>query len=103
MQSIKSPFAKDVYERNAKIYRLLANPKRLEILNLLKLKECSVDELSNIMGIRKANTSQHLTILRLLKLVNVRKQGKHVYYTLSDPRLIETCKALKDLHDLKVF
>ena len=53
-----TPFPKFVYERNAQIYKLLANPKRLEILNVIKNKEVTVDQLSEIVGIKK---SKHLS------------------------------------------
>lgn len=61
---IVSPYKKEVYERNAEIYKLMANPIRLEILNIIKEDEVSVDNLSQLIGIRKANTSQHLSILK---------------------------------------
>lgn len=93
----KSPFKKEVYARNAEIYKMMANPKRLEILNTIKNQEATVDQLSEILGIRKANTSQHLAILRYLKVVSVRKEGKNSFYKLVDPRLVEPCKILKEI------
>lgn len=97
MNKIISPFPKEVYEKNAEIYKLLANPKRLEILNIIKNKEATVDQISETMGIRKANTSQHLAILRFLKVVKVRRNGKNAFYKIANPRLVEPCKILKDL------
>ncbi|HWA51789.1 MAG TPA: metalloregulator ArsR/SmtB family transcription factor [Patescibacteria group bacterium] len=94
---LKSPFPKYVYERNSEIYKLMANPKRLEILNIIKNTEASVDQLSEIIGIRKANTSQHLSILRHLRIVNVRKEGKNSYYKLVNPELIAPCAILMKL------
>lgn len=91
-------FTKDTFERNAKIYKLMANAKRLEILNLLKATgEMTVTQLVNEMGIRKANVSQHLAILRYLKLVDVKRVGKNAYYKISDPRIVEPCAILNDL------
>ncbi len=95
--SVKSPFSKNVYKRNAQIYKVLANPIRLEILNIIKTKEATVDEIAKIIGVRIANISQHLAILRYLKLVKYRKNGKSVYYQVSDPRIIEPCRILKNL------
>jgi ArsR family transcriptional regulator, zinc-responsive transcriptional repressor len=93
----KSPFPKEVYSKNAEIYKLLANPIRLEILNIIKNNEVNVDELSKIIGIRKANTSQHLAVLRHLKVVKIRRDGKNTFYKITDPRIVEPCRILKDL------
>ncbi len=76
----------------------MANAKRLEILNLLKeSKEMTVTELVNEMEIRKANVSQHLAILRYIKLVKVRRVGKNAFYSISDPRIVEPCKIMNDI------
>lgn len=90
-------FTKETFERNAKIYKLIANAKRLEILNLLKVREMTVTELVNEMGIRKANVSQHLAILRYLKLVSVRRVGKNGFYSITDPNIVAPCKIMNDL------
>ncbi len=93
----KSPFPKAVYQRNAHLYKMLANPKRLEILNILKTHEVSVDELTKLLGVSKANMSQHLALLRYARVVRVRKSGLNVFYTIADPRIVEPCRILKDL------
>ena len=90
-------FTKESFERNAKIYKLMANPKRLEILNRLKGGEMTVTELVNEMGIRKANVSQHLAILRYLKLVKVRRVGKNGFYSITDAKIVEPCKIMNEL------
>lgn len=97
MPKLKSPFPRSIYERNAEIYKLLGNPKRLEILNIIRDQEATVDQLSQILNIRKANTSQHLAILRNLRVVSVRKEGKNVYYKIANPKIVEPCKILKEL------
>lgn len=97
MKEDKTPFSREIYIRNAKIYRILANHIRLEILNTIKNNEATVDELSTKLGIKKANTSQHLAILRYTKLVKVRREGQRSYYSIVDPRIIEPCRILKEL------
>jgi DNA-binding transcriptional ArsR family regulator len=94
---VKSPYKKEVYERNAEFWKMMANPKRLEIMNIIKDREVNVDTLSEVIGMRKANTSQHLAILRYLKIVKVRKDGKNSYYKLIDPRIVEPCRILKEI------
>lgn len=103
MATLKSRFSKDVYERNALVYKMLANPKRLEILNAIIDKEATVTELSKMLGVRKANTSQHLMVLRYLGLVKVRRQGKNAFYKIVDRNLVEPCRILKDLYETKTL
>ncbi len=100
-QSKKSD--KEKFERNAQIYKLLANPKRLEILHLLDGKEVMVTDLVNTMGIRKANASQHLAILRYLKFVTVKRVGKNAFYSLANPKIIESFKIMDQLWKDKSF
>ena len=94
---LSSPYPKKVYQQNAQIYRLLGNPLRLEMLNILKENEATVDELSETLGIRKANTSQHLSVLKHLHLVEVKRVGRNMYYHISDPKIVEPCKILQSL------
>ena len=91
-------FTKDTFERNARIYKLMANAKRLEILNLLNENgELTVTQLVNEMKIRKANVSQHLALLRYLKMVNVKRVGKNAFYSISDAKIVEPCHIMNDL------
>ena len=94
---------RDVYERNSKIYKLLANAKRLEILNLLADGQMTVTELVKAMDIRKANVSQHLAILRYLRLVTVKRVGKNAFYTLTDPRILELRDVLDKMWKTNIF
>lgn len=94
---MKSPFPKATYERNAETYKILANPKRLEILNLLKARELSVEQLRNILKLPKANLSQHLALLRHARLVTVRRNGLNAHYKIIDPRIVEPCRILHQL------
>lgn len=94
---IKQPLPRVAYEKNAEIYKILANSKRLEILNLLREQEMSVEELIKILGITKANVSQHLALLRHAKLVTVRRDGLNGFYNIIDPRIVEPCRILHQL------
>jgi DNA-binding transcriptional ArsR family regulator len=87
---------KEIFERNARIYKLMANPKRLELLSLLSGKEMTVTELVNKMKVRKANVSQHLAILRYIKLVTVKRIGKNAFYKIADPKIAKSYKMMND-------
>ena len=92
-------FSKEVFDRNASIYKVMSNPIRLEVLNRLRNKEHTVEELTNLLGLRKANISQHLSILRHYNLVNARRSGQNVYYSLTRPKIVEACRILKEVSE----
>jgi len=95
---MKSPFPKTTYERNAEIYKILANSKRLEILNLLKrYGELTVERILKTIKLPKANLSQHLTLLRHARLVIVRRNGLNAYYKITEPKIVEPCRILHEL------
>lgn len=96
---LKSPLPQEAYDKNAHIYKILANPKRLEILNILKLQETGVEDLLRITKLSKANLSQHLALMRHNGLVQTRRQGLNIFYTIVDPRIVEPCKILHNLRN----
>ena len=85
---IKRPLPRSAYEKNAVTYKILANSKRLEILNLLREQEMPVESLVKELGITKANVSQHLAMLRHAKLVTVHRIGLNAFYNIIDPRIV---------------
>ncbi len=88
---------KRVFGFHAGICRTLANPKRLEILSLLREGELSVSELAKLMGVSLPNTSQHLAILRDRGVVMPRREGVNVYYRVADPRIIQACNLMREV------
>ncbi|MDP1624967.1 MAG: metalloregulator ArsR/SmtB family transcription factor [bacterium] len=99
---MKSPLPKEAYQKNALIYKLLSNSKRLEILNILKKRETSVEELRKTTRLPKANLSQHLALMRHNGLVVPRRNGLNIFYRIVDPRIVEPCKILHDLRHKKL-
>lgn len=83
---------KKLYEMQAELCKTLSNPKRLEILDILKEeKEISVNRLAERLEIPKANTSQHLAVLRQAGVVATRKDGINVHYSLRSTKISEAC------------
>ncbi len=66
--------------------KAIAHEGRLMILCRLANGECSVTELEEMLAARQAAVSQQLSRLRLEGLVKTRRDGKSVYYSLSDER-----------------
>ncbi len=94
---LKSPLPQEAFDKNAHIYKILANSKRLEILNNLKIGERGVEELLKITKLSKANLSQHLALLRHNGLVQTRRKGLNIFYRIVDPRIVAPCKILHNL------
>lgn len=72
-------------EKTAELLKLLGDKTRLTIFSLLKIKELCVCELTALLDVSQPAISQHLRKLKLLNLVNERKKGQWVYYSLRAP------------------
>ena len=84
-----------IFELQADICLALANPKRLQILSLLKNGEMSVGEMVKTMKVPKANLSQHLSILRQKGIVLTRREGTNIYYRIAHPKITEACSIMR--------
>ncbi len=84
-------------QRYAAIGHALADPKRLCVLEQLSRGERSVSELSRDVGCHVPNMSQHLAVLRSAGLVVARREGSTVYYRLTDERVLEAYRLIKEV------
>jgi rhodanese-related sulfurtransferase len=91
----KRHFKDSIYEQFARIGRALANPHRLELLDLLAQGERTVEELARETSMSVANASQHLQTLRAAHLVSVRREGTYAFYQLSDHSVFDLWRALR--------
>ena len=82
---------------HAELCKALADPTRLEILNLLSKGEKNVSELVALMKIRQATLSQHLTVLRQKNVVVTRKHGTTVSYRIANPKMIKACNLIREV------
>jgi rhodanese-related sulfurtransferase/DNA-binding transcriptional ArsR family regulator len=72
-----------LYEQVARIGKAFASPKRLELLEMLAQGEKTVEALTSELAIDVKLTSAHLKALRDANLVQARRAGKYVFYSLS--------------------
>ena len=86
---------KRLFELHADICQAFSNPKRLEIIALLREGEKSVEQLAKHMGIPKPNLSQHLALLRQKGVVLARREAQSVYYRLADRKIIQACDLMR--------
>src|SRR5262249_61209464 len=73
-----------VYAQFARVGKALANPARLELLDLLAQGERSVEELAETAGMKVSNTSAQLRALVGAGLVASRREGVRIYYRMAD-------------------
>lgn len=83
--------------RATEFMKALAHEGRLMILCRLATGEKSVTELEELLASRQAAVSQQLARLRLEGLVNHRREGKTIYYSLKDERAIRMLELLYDM------
>lgn len=70
--------------RLAETFRVLGDPTRVRILHALSLEELCVCDIASLLGTTKSAVSHQLRLLRSLRVVKYRKDGRIVYYSLDD-------------------
>ncbi|WP_028534412.1 ArsR/SmtB family transcription factor [Paludibacterium yongneupense] len=80
------------------LLRALANEDRLLLLCQLVHGEKSVGELEELLGIRQPTLSQQLGVLRTEGLVATRREGKRIFYSVSDPHVAAVLATLYQLY-----
>lgn len=86
-----------VHEVKATLFRVLGHPARVRILELLRDGERSVGTLQAELGLDSGGTSQHLSALRRIGLVESRRDGTSVYYRVDDERVFDLLAAGRDI------
>ena len=76
----------------------LGNPDRLLLLCQLSQGERSVGELEQILGLRQPSLSQQLAVLRSEGLVQTRRDGKRMFYSIAEPKLLVLLGTLYQLY-----
>lgn len=84
----------DNAERAAAWLRTLANPERLMLLCQLVEGEKNVGELSAATGIVQPTLSQQIGVLRSEGLIEPRREGRYIYYRVSDPVALKVLDVL---------
>ena len=84
-----------LWELQADICQALANPKRLQILHLLKGGELSAGAMVRALGLPKANLSQHLSLLRQKGILASRRSGTTIFYRLTTPEITQACEIMR--------
>ncbi len=76
----------------AEIFKVLGDPTRVKILHVLSIEELCVCDISAILEMTESAISHQLRLLRNLKLVKFRREGRVVYYSLDDRHVTKLIK-----------
>lgn len=82
----------------SKLLKVLSNPDRMLLLCQMTQGEFSVKELETITGILQLTLSQQLTVLREERLVNTRREGKQIFYSISSSEALAVLQVLYQLY-----
>ena len=82
------PFRSSTSKHLAELFGVLSNPNRIRLIEELNRRgEMDVGSLEAELGISHSAVSQHLSLLRAHRIVNERRDGRHVHYRLSQDGL----------------
>ena len=90
----------DRLQTSAEILRALAHPLRLKILEFIDRNDSiNVNKIYNSLNLEQSITSQHLRILRLAGLVQTRRDGKYIHYSINYDKVFHSMEAIKGFLD----
>ncbi len=104
MNAVSGRELKDLlYEQVARIARAAASPKRLELIEVLVQGEKSVEQLAADAELSVKLTSAHLKELRQARLVEARREGRHMFYRLVDQHVADFWVMLRTLAEERLL
>lgn len=84
-----------IVELKAELFKAMAHPTRIRVLEVLAEGEHSVGDMQALVGVESSNLSQQLAVLRRTGLVTTRKEGSTVIYAIASELLIDLLAAAK--------
>lgn len=84
-----------IYRVKAEFFKTLGHPARIRILEILRDGERPVSELIPEVGIEASHLSQQLGVMRRANLIQARKVGSNVYYSVGDRTVFELLEVAK--------
>ena len=85
-----------IFKLQAKTLKALAHSRRLEIVQLLQNQQLPVTDIYQMLDLPQANVSQHLIVLKQAGILSTRKQGKQIYYQVTDPVFFNALTCLRE-------
>jgi len=88
---------KSIFKLQADICKIFANDKRLEIMNLLKDREISNQEIMRQTGLSKVSMTQHMNVLKSKGVIISRREGQQLFYSIANPKIIQACNLMREV------
>ena len=73
----------------AETFKVLGDPTRVRILDALARSEVPVCDLAELLGLTQSAVSHQLRLLRSMRLVRSRRDGRHIYYAVDDDHIVK--------------
>ncbi len=86
----------DIFDIHASFCSIFSSPVRLKIMWLLGEGEKTVTELADKLGLNIPNVSQHLRIMRGQGAVATRREGRAVYYSISNEKFLKGARLIRE-------
>ena len=80
----------------SELFQALSDETRTKILYLLSIEELCVHELAEVLELSLPAVSHHLRLLKAMRLVKYRRDGKHVYYRLADQHVLDLVRVARE-------
>lgn len=85
------------FSYEADLFKALAHPTRIEILQLLRDGERCVCEIAPALGMEQSNISRHLGVMKKEGLLSSRKEGLKMIYRVEDPQVFQLLDAAREI------
>jgi|SRR5579872_78673 len=83
----------------AELFKVLSHPTRIRILDALREGRLTVGELQQRLSAEQSTVSQHLAALRAKDLVEARREGTSVWYSVTDPAIWQLLDIARDIYE----
>jgi ArsR family transcriptional regulator len=88
---------KTLYALHANICKALANPIRIEVIDILSKNELTFGDILKETAVMKSNLSQHLSLMVASGILVQRKEGSNVYFKLTTDRIATACQIMREV------
>lgn len=83
----------------SEIFKVLGDETRTRILYLLSLQEMCVCDIADVLEMSLPAVSHHLRLLKMMRIVKYRREGKNVFYSLDDDHVLGLIQLAKEHYD----
>jgi DNA-binding transcriptional ArsR family regulator len=94
---LKKSAMKKIFQMQCEICKALGHPLRLAIVDRLNAGETAATDLLTDLGLSKANLSKHMSLLSHGGIVESRREGRQIFYRLTDPEIHKACAIMRSI------